>query len=139
MQELEILKIEMVDSEEDVYDITVADNHNFFTNGGVLSSNCFVILDEAQNSTVEQMKMFVTRMGYDSIFAINGDVSQSDLQKPRGAAPDWENGLQFVTRKLRGRDEKINFIEFQNRDVVRSQMVQRILNLLDSPDTKKTP
>lgn len=136
MQELEILKIEMVDSEDEVYDIMVEDNHNFFTNGGVLSSNCFVILDEAQNSTSEQMKMFVTRMGYDSIFAINGDVSQSDLQKPRAAGSEWENGLQFIIRKLKGRDEKINYIEFQNRDVVRSHMVQRILTLLDSPDPK---
>lgn len=99
-------------------------------------NRCFVILDEAQNSTVEQMKMFVTRMGYESIFAINGDVSQSDLQKPKGAGSDWENGLQFVIRKLKGRDEKINYIEFQNRDVVRSHMVQRILTLLDSPDPK---
>ena len=97
----------------------------------------FVILDEAQNSTVEQMKMFVTRIGYESIFAINGDVSQSDLQKPKGAGADWENGLQFIIRKLKGRDEKINYIEFQNRDVVRSQMVQRILTLLDSPDYKE--
>jgi phosphate starvation-inducible PhoH-like protein len=99
-------------------------------------NNCFVILDEAQNATVEQMKMFVTRMGFDSFFAINGDVSQSDLQKPKGAGDDWENGLQFIIRKLKGRDEKINYIEFQNRDVVRSHMVQRILNLLDSPDVK---
>jgi phosphate starvation-inducible PhoH-like protein len=97
-------------------------------------NNCFVILDEAQNSTVEQMRMFVTRMGYDSVFAINGDLSQSDLEKPRGAGADWENGLQFIIRKLKGRDEKINYIEFQNRDVVRSQMVQRILTLLDSPN-----
>lgn len=99
-------------------------------------NNSFVILDEAQNSTVEQMKMFVTRMGYDSIFAINGDITQSDLEKPRGAGSDWENGLQFIIRKLKGRDEKINYIEFQNRDVVRSEMVKRILNLLDSPDPK---
>lgn len=101
-------------------------------------NNCFVILDEAQNSTVEQMKMFVTRMGYGSTFAINGDVSQSDLPKPRGADDTWENGLQYIIRKLKGRDEKINYIEFQNRDVVRSAMVQRILNLLDAPDPKKT-
>jgi len=97
----------------------------------------FVILDEAQNSTVEQMRMFITRIGYESIFAINGDVSQSDLQKPKGAGADWENGLQYVIRKLKGRDEKINYIEFQNRDVVRSHMVQRILTLLDSPDQKE--
>lgn len=99
-------------------------------------NSCFVILDEAQNATVEQVKMFVTRMGYDSIFAINGDISQSDLEKPKGAGSDWENGLQFIIRKLKGRDSKISYIEFFNRDVVRSQMVQRILTLLDSPEPK---
>ncbi len=99
-------------------------------------NDCFVILDEAQNSTVEQMRMFITRMGYGSIFAINGDTSQSDLQKPREAGGNWENGLQYIIRKLRGRDEKINYIEFQNRDVVRSAMVQRILTLLDSPEDR---
>lgn len=99
-------------------------------------NRCFVILDEAQNTTVEQMKMFVTRMGYESIFAINGDITQSDLEKPKNAGPDWENGLEFIIRKLKGRDEKINYIEFQNRDVVRSEMVKRILSLLDSPDER---
>jgi phosphate starvation-inducible protein PhoH len=132
---LEISKIEIINSDDDVYDITVEDNHNFFTNGGVLSSNCYVILDECQNATVEQVKMFVTRIGFNSFFAINGDVSQSDLRKPKGAGDDWENGLQYIVRKLKGRDEKINYIEFFNRDVVRSQLVQRILNLLDAPDT----
>ena len=101
-------------------------------------NKCFVILDEAQNSTVDQMRMFVTRMGYESVFAINGDVSQSDLVKPRDAGKDWENGLQFIVRKLKGRDEKISYIEFQNRDVVRSEMVKRILSLLDAPEYKNT-
>ena len=101
-------------------------------------NNSFVILDEAQNSTAEQMKMFVTRMGFDSIFAINGDVTQSDLEKPRSAGADWENGLQFIIRKLRGRDENINYIEFANRDVVRSEMVKRVLTLLDGPDPRTT-
>lgn len=96
----------------------------------------FVILDEAQNSTVEQMRMFVTRMGYNSVFAINGDITQSDLRPLKGAGPGWENGLEFVIRKLTGRDAKINFIEFQNRDVVRSEMVKRMLTLLDSPDDR---
>lgn len=99
-------------------------------------NRCFVILDEAQNSTVEQMRMFVTRMGYESTFTINGDVTQSDLKKPKDAGPDWENGLQYIIRKLKGRDEKIAYIEFSNRDVVRSAMVQRMLTLLDSPDEK---
>src|SRR5271167_1570191 len=98
-------------------------------------NNCFVILDKAQNSTVKQMKMFLTRMGYDSIFTVNGDTTQSDLERPRGAE-DWENGLQYVIRKLKGRDENISYIEFTNRDVVRSHMVQRILTLLDSPEPR---
>jgi phosphate starvation-inducible PhoH-like protein len=89
-------------------------------------NNCFVILDESQNATVEQVKMFVTRMGYDSIFAINGDTTQTDLK-----TGSHENGLQFLIRKLRGRDSKINYIEFRNSDVVRSEMVKRILSLLD--------
>lgn len=101
-------------------------------------NNAFVILDEAQNSTVGQMRMFVTRQGFDSIFAINGDVSQTDLQKPRDAGADWETGLQYIIRKLKGRDENISYIEFLNRDVVRSTMVQKILNLLDAPDPRKT-
>lgn len=100
-------------------------------------NKCFVILDEAQNSTTEQIKMFVTRMGYHSIFAINGDITQSDLEPPRGVnAKVWENGLEFVIRKLTGRDAKINFIEFQNRDVVRSEMVKRMLTLMDAPDER---
>lgn len=100
-------------------------------------NNCYVILDEAQNTTVEQMRMFVTRQGFNSQFAINGDVTQSDLERPRNAGPDWENGLQYISRKLKGRDEHINYIEFQNRDVVRSPIVQRVLTYLDSPDEKK--
>jgi phosphate starvation-inducible PhoH-like protein len=100
-------------------------------------NRCFVILDEAQNATVDQVKMFVTRMGYHSIFAINGDITQSDLEAPKGVnANAWENGLEYVIRKLTGRDASINFIEFQNRDVVRSEMVKKILNLLDSPDER---
>lgn len=100
-------------------------------------NNAYVILDEAQNTTVEQIRMFVTRQGFNSQFAINGDVTQSDLQRPRDAGPDWENGLQYISRKLKGRDEHINYIEFQNRDVVRSPIVQRVLTYLDSPEERK--
>lgn len=97
-------------------------------------NNAFVILDECQNATVEQVRMFVTRIGFNSIFAINGDTSQSDLRPPKGAGSDWENGLQYIVRKLRGKNEYISYIEFRNSDVVRSQIVQNILYLLDSRD-----
>lgn len=97
-------------------------------------NNSFVILDEAQNSTVKQMKMFLTRIGTESIYAVNGDLTQSDLPRPRNAGPNWENGLQYAVRKLKGRDENINLIEFQNRDVVRSEMAKRMVTYLNAPD-----
>lgn len=93
-------------------------------------SNCFVILDEAQNTSIEQMKLFVTRIGEYSQFTVNGDVSQSDL---RGVA---ENGLEWISRKLRGCSADINVIEFSNSDIVRSEIVKTILQFLDSPEPK---
>jgi len=93
-------------------------------------NNCYVILDEAQNTTIEQMKLFVTRIGEYSQFAVNGDASQSDL---RGVP---ENGLEWICRKLCGKSKDINVIEFQNRDVVRSEIVRTILQHLDAPDPK---
>lgn len=93
-------------------------------------TNCFVILDEAQNTTIEQMKLFVTRQGEYSQFVVNGDVSQSDL---RGVV---ENGLEWLTRKLRGVSRDIQVIEFSNSDVVRSEIVKTLLLYLDSPDAR---
>ena len=95
-------------------------------------NNCYVILDEAQNTSIEQMKLFVTRIGEYSQFAINGDASQSDL---RGVP---ENGLEWVTRKLRGVSRDINVIEFNISDVVRSEIVKTILTYLDSPEPRVT-
>jgi phosphate starvation-inducible PhoH-like protein len=91
----------------------------------------YVILDEAQNTTIEQMKLFVTRIGEGSQFVINGDPSQTDL---RGVP---ENGLEWVARKLgNGRSANINVIEFTNGDCVRSAIVQEILTHIDSPEPK---
>lgn len=96
-------------------------------------TNCYVILDEAQNTTIEQMKLFVTRAGEYSQFAVNGDVTQSDL---RGVP---ENGLEWVARKLRGCSNDINVIEFSIADVVRSEIVKTILTYLDSPEPRVQP
>lgn len=93
-------------------------------------NNCYCILDEAQNTTIEQMKLFVTRIGEYSQFAVNGDGSQTDL---RGVP---ENGLDWITRKLRGRSSDINVIEFGITDVVRSEIVKTILTHLESPDER---
>lgn len=94
-------------------------------------NNSYVILDEAQNTTIEQMKLFLTRIGNYSQFAVNGDVGQSDL---RGVP---ENGLEWAVRKLRGRVPSIQVIEFSHSDVVRSEILKTMLRFLDSPDDRE--
>jgi phosphate starvation-inducible protein PhoH and related proteins len=84
----------------------------------------FVILDEAQNTTPEQMKMFLTRLGFGSKMVITGDVTQIDL--PRGK----NSGLVEAERILRGIDE-IGFIYFHEQDVVRHSLVQKIIVAYD--------
>jgi phosphate starvation-inducible PhoH-like protein len=83
-------------------------------------SNAFVILDEAQNATAAQMKMFLTRLGPGSRCIITGDVTQTDL--PRHA----DSGLVQATRILQG-VEGIDFIEFDKGDVVRHRLVKDII------------
>ena len=80
----------------------------------------FIILDEAQNTTPEQMKMFLTRLGFGSKMVITGDVTQIDL--PRGQA----SGLVAAERILRGIDE-IRFVHLDEADVVRHSLVQKII------------
>jgi phosphate starvation-inducible PhoH-like protein len=80
----------------------------------------FIILDEAQNTTVEQMKMFLTRMGYGSRVIVTGDVTQIDLPSKQ------LSGLRHVTEVLRG-VEGVAFDFFTSRDVVRHPLVQRIV------------
>ncbi len=84
-------------------------------------SHAVVILDEAQNTTPMQMKMFLTRLGEGSKMVINGDLTQTDL--PRG----MESGLREATRILQNVDE-IAFVQFDERDVVRHGLVSKIVN-----------
>jgi phosphate starvation-inducible PhoH-like protein len=84
-------------------------------------NHAFVILDEAQNTTPEQMKMFLTRMGFGSKAVVTGDVTQIDLAKGQ------KSGLvdaQEVLKNVRG----IAFTRFGAEDVVRHPLVQRIVN-----------
>ncbi len=90
-----------------------------FMRGRTLNRS-FVILDEAQNTTVEQMKMFLTRFGFESKAVITGDITQIDL--PRGS----RSGLVHVQSVLAG-IEGIEFILFQEEDVVRHDLVQKII------------
>lgn len=90
-------------------------------------NNSFVILDEGQNTTPEEMKLFVTRAGNYSTFVVNGDVTQCDLRVK-------ENGLDWLVRRVRGRSSMINVIEFGHSDVQRSELVKELLLHLDGPD-----
>ncbi|MBN1871500.1 MAG: PhoH family protein [Candidatus Omnitrophica bacterium] len=83
-------------------------------------NNAFIILDEAQNSTREQMKMFLTRLGFDSKAVITGDITQSDLPKGK------EGGLKEVINILKGING-INFSFLSGEDVVRHELVQDII------------
>jgi phosphate starvation-inducible PhoH-like protein len=85
----------------------------------------FIILDEAQNTTVEQMKMFLTRVGFGSTVVITGDVTQIDL--PRGQ----RSGLRQVIEVLRDVDG-ISFTFFKPKDVVRHPLVQRIVQAYEA-------
>jgi len=95
-----------------------------FMRGRTLNE-AFVILDEAQNTTPEQMKMFLTRIGFGSTAVVTGDVTQIDL--PRGQP----SGLRQVIEILRNVDG-ISFTFFSARDVVRHALVQRIVNAYDA-------
>jgi phosphate starvation-inducible PhoH-like protein len=88
-------------------------------------ANAFVVLDEAQNTTTMQMKMFLTRMGEGSRMAITGDITQIDL--PRGM-PSGLVEAKHVLRNVKG----IGFIEFDASDVVRHPMVAKIIRAYDA-------
>lgn len=94
-------------------------------------NDAFVILDEAQNTTPAQMKMFLTRLGFGSKMVVTGDISQVDL--PRGI----ESGLRVARRILQEVDD-IHFQEFGAKDVVRHQLVGRIVAAYDRYDATKT-
>jgi len=90
-----------------------------FMRGRTLNDS-FIILDEAQNTTAEQMKMVITRQGFNSKMVVNGDVTQIDLPTGR------RSGLIDAVEVLRG-VEGISFVQFDEKDVVRHTLVQRIV------------
>jgi phosphate starvation-inducible PhoH-like protein len=99
-----------------------------FMRGRTLN-NSFVVLDEAQNSTVEQMKMFLTRLGFDSKAVVTGDVTQIDLPPEKGS------GLlqvQTILADVKG----IKFVCLTGEDVVRHELVQRIIEAYEKYEAK---
>lgn len=100
-----------------------------FMRGRTLNDS-FIILDEAQNTTPEQMKMFLTRLGFGSKAVVTGDITQVDL--PEGK----KSGLREVRRILE-RVEDLKFFDFSDRDVVRHPLVAKIVTAYDRIDREK--
>jgi phosphate starvation-inducible protein PhoH and related proteins len=101
-----------------------------FMRGRTLN-DAFVILDEAQNTTSEQMKMFLTRLGFGSKAVVTGDITQIDLPNPR--ASGLVEALKIV-KNIQG----IGFIYFDDRDVVRHKLVQQIVKAYDAHTNART-
>ena len=91
--------------------------------------NAFVILDEAQNATISQLKMFLTRMGVSSKFIMTGDTTQIDLPRKN------ESGLLQAMRILSG-IEGISIIKFDERDIVRHKLVKRIVRAYEDEESE---
>lgn len=100
-----------------------------FMRGRTLNES-FIILDEAQNTTTEQMKMFLTRIGFGSTAVITGDITQCDLPRHQ------KSGLRHVIEVLEGVDG-IGFTFYQAQDVVRHRLVQKIVHAYDRYDRKQ--
>jgi phosphate starvation-inducible protein PhoH and related proteins len=115
-----------------LYDMLDPDRVNGYFDRGVIEvaplafmrgrtlNDAFVILDEAQNTTPEQMKMFLTRLGFNSKMVVTGDVTQIDLPKER------QSGL-VVVREILDEVDDVSFVRFGGADVVRHRLVQRIV------------
>jgi phosphate starvation-inducible PhoH-like protein len=95
---------------------------------GRTMNNAFVILDEAQNTTPDQMKMFLTRLGFSSKFVVTGDVTQRDLL--------GVNGLDVARRVLEGLDD-IAFVDLDRNDIVRHSLVARIVDAYEADEAKE--
>jgi phosphate starvation-inducible PhoH-like protein len=122
LKSVKIAKIEPCEPEV-VYDITVPGDHNFFANK-VLSHNCFVLVDEAQNLTKVGIKLVMTRISTGSKMVLNGDSQQIDLPKNK------ESGLQWAADRLVGKSNRISVAEMSRDDVQRHPIISTILDNL---------
>ncbi len=102
-----------------------------FMRGRTLNDS-FVILDEAQNTTSEQMKMFLTRIGFNSKAVITGDISQIDLPSHK------QSGL-VEAKNILNHIEGIAFVFFSKQDVVRHKLVQSIIHAYESASASSAP
>lgn len=122
-----------------LYDMVGMENYNSYVEKGMIEvaplaymrgrtlDNSYIILDEAQNTTPEQMKMFLTRIGFGSKAVITGDITQIDL-------PDGKRSGLKEAIKILGNIEGIAFCHFSHKDVVRHPLVQKIIQAYEKYD-----
>ena len=126
-----IKNIEAAGREETMCIRVAAEDHLYVTDDFIVTHNtlndAFIILDEAQNTTPEQMKMFLTRLGFSSKVVVTGDITQIDLPK------SVKSGLSEARRILQNIDG-INFVYFTESDVVRHPLVGRIVRAYEALD-----
>lgn len=125
-----------------LYEIMGAENYQKYLEKGTIEvaplaymrgrtlDDSFIILDEAQNTTPEQMKMFLTRIGFGSKAVVTGDITQIDLPQ------DKRSGLKEVIKILKG-VEGLEFVYLSEKDVVRHELVQRIIKAYERYDSHK--
>jgi phosphate starvation-inducible PhoH-like protein len=125
-----------------LYEMMGADSYSKLAERGIIEvapmaymrgrslNDAFIVLDEAQNTTVEQMKMFLTRLGEGSKMVVTGDITQIDL--PRGK----KSGLKDAIEILQGVKE-VGITQLTARDVVRHELVKRIINAYDKRQKRK--
>lgn len=96
--------------------------------------NCWIVADEMQNSTINQMKMLLTRIGHNTKLIITGDLDQHDKQKSGEL-----NGLEdFINKLRRKRSSSISSVEFTHNDIEREEVVKEVLELYNDDDVKKS-
>ena len=128
--------IESVGEAETVCIQVAAQDSLYVTDDFILTHNTlndsFIILDEAQNTSPEQIKMFLTRLGFNSKMVVTGDITQIDLPK------DQRSGLVMIADILKD-VEGIEFVRFGGEDVVRHKLVQRIVEAYNRHAEEQAP
>lgn len=105
------------------FSINVEDNHNYFSTGKLLSKNCIMLLDEAQNCSIKDLMLWSTRLGKDSYAVILGDTSQYDVKSSYSGFSDY-------IKMTDGMDKLFNF-KFENSDIVRNKFLIELTNRYD--------
>lgn len=110
------------------YSVNVNKNHNFFMNGGVLSKNCIVLVDECQNISRDNIRTILTRLGYNSKMVLLGDLKQTDLKNRKSSS------LAYILDLFKDMQE-IGIVRFENEDIVRNPLIIKMEEVFDNNES----